>query len=100
MLRDLHAELVQAGLRVLGVSPSDQDTHARFREEHKLPFQLVDDSDGVLASAFEIVGLFGFIRRTTYLIDRETHIADVVRADFRIGRHEDFVRRAIAAQAR
>lgn len=83
---------------MLGVSPQDEATHERFRAEHGLPFELVADVDRRMIKAFEVEGPFGLVRRTTYLIDSEGRIADAVRADLRIGRHEEFVRRAIAAQ--
>ncbi|MEX1023892.1 MAG: peroxiredoxin [Planctomycetota bacterium] len=99
MLRDLHGELAAQGIRVLGVSHQDEASHARFRAAHDLPFELIADVDRRLIKAFEVEGPFGLVRRTTYLVDREGRIADAVRADFRIDRHEAFVRRAIAAAA-
>lgn len=97
MLRDLHGELAAKGLRVLGVSPQDEDSHRRFAEAHDLPFELIADPTKKLAEAFEVLGPFGIIRRTTYLIDRQAKIADAVRADLRISRHEEFVRKALEA---
>jgi peroxiredoxin len=39
------------------------------------------------------------VRRATYLIDGGRRVRDVVLADFRIGRHVDFVRKAIMLRA-
>ena len=35
------------------------------------------------------------MRRTTYLIRQDRTIHDVVQADLRIGRHEEFIKKAI-----
>ena len=32
--RDLHQDLLKAGLRVVGISPQDTDSHRRFAEKH------------------------------------------------------------------
>ena len=37
-LRDLHAQILASGLRVVGVSPQSPESHRRFRDEHALPF--------------------------------------------------------------
>ena len=39
------------------------------------------------------------VRRATYLIDGSRRIRDAVLADFMIGRHMDFVRKAIMLRA-
>ena len=41
MFRDLHAEILSAGLSVAGVSPQAPDRHTEFREKYKLPFPLL-----------------------------------------------------------
>src|SRR5437660_9503635 len=42
-IRDLHAEIQEAGLSVAGVSPQGPESHRAFREQHKLPFVLLSD---------------------------------------------------------
>lgn len=41
--RDLWSEIEQAGATVLGVSPDSAESHARFAENHRLPFTLLSD---------------------------------------------------------
>jgi peroxiredoxin Q/BCP len=97
MIRDLHAEMVASGLTVAGVSPQRAASHRGFRAKHGLPFTLLSDPDKAVIGMYEVLGPLGIgVRRATYLIDPSRHIRDVVLADFRIGRHEDFVRRAMA----
>jgi len=99
--RDLHQELLRAGLRVVGVSPQDTDSHRRFAEKHSLNFTLLSDPDKKMIKAYRLDGPLGLgVRRGTYLIDTDGRIRDSVLADLRIGAHEAFVKTAIAAGAR
>ncbi len=98
-LRDLHTRILASGLRVVGVSPQSPESHCRFREEHSLPFTLLSDEDKVAIKAFDVDGPLGIgVRRATFLIDGKHRIVDAVLADLRIGRHQEFVERAIAAR--
>ena len=71
-VRDLHDELIGAGLRVVGVSPQDSATHARFRTRHDLPFPLLADTD---KRVFDLYGAKGSIpirvKRSVFVIDGE-----------------------------
>jgi peroxiredoxin len=50
---------------------------------------------------YAVDGPLGFgVRRATYLIDPARRIRGAVLADFRIGRHAAFIRRALATRAR
>jgi peroxiredoxin Q/BCP len=95
-IRDLHGELAAKGLRVVGVSPQDAESHRRFADRHQLPFTLLADPDKHAIRAFGVEGPLGFgVRRATFLIDASGVIEDVVTADLRIGRHKAFIERAI-----
>jgi peroxiredoxin Q/BCP len=98
-LRDLHVRILASGLRVVGVSPQPPDSHSRFREEYGLPFVLLSDEDKTAIKAYGVDGPLGIgVRRATFLIDERRRIVDAVLADLRIGRHQEFVERAIAAR--
>lgn len=100
-LRDIQTEVETAGLRVAGVSPQTPESHRAFREKYKLPFTLLADVDRFVIKMYGVQGPLGFgVRRATYLIDQARHIQDAVLADFRIGEHEAFVRKAVALSAR
>jgi peroxiredoxin Q/BCP len=95
-LRDLHADILRAGLRVVGISPQSPKSHAKFREKYKLPFILLSDQQKTVTKMYGLNGPLGIgVRRATFLIDGSRHIRDAVLADFRIGRHQEFVRKAI-----
>ena len=97
MLRDLHAELIKRGLSLAGISPQKEQSHRSFRAKYGLPFILLSDPDKSVIRMYEVMGPLGIgVRRATYLIDPSRHVHDAVLADFRITRHEDFVRRAMA----
>lgn len=100
-LRDLHAQILGAGLKVVGISPQSPASHRRFRDKHALPFTLLSDERKAVVSAFGVDGPLGIgVRRATFLIDRRLVIRDVVLADFRVARHMEFVQNAVAASGR
>ena len=100
LLRDLHSEMLGAGLRVAGLSPQDPASHARFRERHGLPFTLLSDPDKSVIKMYGVNGPLGIgVRRASFLLDGSRRIQEVVLADFMISRHQDFVRKAIALRA-
>ena len=99
-LRDLQSELKNASLRVVGISPQSPQTHAKFRSKYELPFALLSDQHKAVIKMYGVNGPLGFgVRRATYLIDGSRRIRDAVMADFGIGRHVDFVRKAIMLRA-
>lgn len=95
MFRDLHSEIVSAGLNVAGVSPQSPDRHREFRSRYELPFVLLSDVEKFVVNMYDVNGPLGFgVRRATYLIDQARVVRSVVLADFRISAHEQFVRKA------
>ncbi len=100
VLRDLHAEIESAGLRVVGISPQSPESHAKFRAKYNLPFVLLSDQHKAVTKMYGVNGPLGIgVRRASFLVDGSRRIRDVVLADFMIGRHADFVRKAIMVRA-
>src|SRR5215510_10879453 len=62
-LRDSFADLTGEGLQVLGVSEDTAESQRKFREENKLPFTLIADSDGKVAEAFGVPITMGLAKR-------------------------------------
>ncbi|PQO44567.1 thioredoxin-dependent thiol peroxidase [Blastopirellula marina] len=82
--RDRHAELKKHGVTVLGVSPDDKESHAKFRDKFDLNFPLLVDKDHKIAEkygAWREKNMYGKvsmgIQRSTFLIDEEGKIAKV-----------------------
>jgi thioredoxin-dependent peroxiredoxin len=99
-LRDVHGEIQSAGLRVVGISPQSPESHAKFKAKHQLPFVLLSDEQKTVVKMYGVNGPLGLgVRRATFLIDAGRRIRDAVLADFRIGRHQEFVQKAILLRA-
>jgi len=95
-IRDIHSDIQSVGLQVAGISPQDAASHARFRETHNLPFTLLCDPDKEVIRMYDVDGPFGVgVRRATFLVGQDRTIHDAVQADVRIGRHEEFIRKAV-----
>lgn len=95
MLRDLHAELAEAGLQVVGISPDGPEKHAAFREKYELPYLLLADPERKTIELYDVEGFLG-VRRATFLIGRDGYVRDAVLANLRVSRHETFARKALA----
>ncbi|BCW96045.1 MAG: thioredoxin-dependent thiol peroxidase [Fimbriimonadales bacterium] len=73
--RDVHADLVQEGAVVLGVSADDVQSHRKFADKYELPFPLLADTDHTVSDAYgawrkkHMYGKeFWGVDRITYLI--------------------------------
>ena len=96
-IRDIHNDLISVGLKVVGISPQDADSHTRFREKHNLPFTLLSDVDKVAIQMYDADGPFGVgVRRITYLIQQSKKIQDALQADVLVNRHKEFIQKAIS----
>jgi thioredoxin-dependent peroxiredoxin len=99
-LRDLHTDIQKAGLNVVGISPQSPESHLKFREKHRLPFDLLSDQNKTVIKMYGLNGPLGIgVRRASYLVDSSRRIRDAVLADVRIGRHMEFVQKAIMLRA-
>ncbi|ASM78403.1 peroxiredoxin [Vitreoscilla filiformis] len=74
--RDQHAEFVQAGAVVFGVSRDNMASHDKFKQNLGLPFELIADTEEKLCHMFGVVKnkiMYGKkvkgIERSTFLID-------------------------------
>jgi thioredoxin-dependent peroxiredoxin len=100
MFRDIYAQMKSAGVSVVGISPQGPASHARFREQYQLPFQLLSDPDKATIKAWGADGFFGMgVRRVTYLIGADGTVQHSLVADLRVGRHEQFAREAASGDS-
>ena len=83
-LRDNYADLKDAGMAVIGVSPDDEESHKKFEEKHELPFTLLADPDKKIIEKYGVWGeknMYGKksmgLFRTTFLIDEKGMIYKV-----------------------
>lgn len=77
-LRDQYSLFRERGAVVLGVSPDDEYSHARFREKYSLPFTLLADPGHHVAEDYGVWGERG-IERSTFVIDKDGNVAAALR---------------------
>lgn len=98
LFRDAHEELARGGIKVVGVSTDDSESHAKFAEHHRLPFPLLSDPDKRIAAAYgarQVLGLLA--KRVTYVIDRQKRVKGAFHHELSAQKHLDDVRRLAAA---
>lgn len=68
--RDQYTEIKKMNAVVLGVSRQDAKSHQQFRSKHRLPFDLLVDSDGALAKSMGVdtMPIIGLTKRKSLLI--------------------------------
>lgn len=86
--RELIPAIARKGVTLIGISPQDSASHARFRARHHLNFPLLADPDKRVIRAYGCDGPLGFgVKRVSYLIGDHGHILEAVHAAFRVSRH-------------
>ncbi|HEY8539370.1 MAG TPA: peroxiredoxin [Steroidobacteraceae bacterium] len=59
----------EANAQILGISIDDVESHKKFSEKHSLPFPILADSKKEVVKTYGVLGLLGFAKRETFLID-------------------------------
>jgi thioredoxin-dependent peroxiredoxin len=105
-IRDAWDEFERSGAVVLGISPDNARSHAKFREKYGLPFALLADEDHAVAEGYGVWVEKKFagkrymgVERSTFVIDPDGNVAEVMRRVKPNG-HADQVLAALAAGAR
>jgi peroxiredoxin Q/BCP len=93
--RDNLEALRELGAEVVGVSTQDRESHRRFAEHRGLNFRLVADPGKDIARQYGTLGLLGYAKRVTYLIDGDGKVRDVHRSEIAPRGHVDHVRRKL-----
>ncbi|QDV57675.1 thioredoxin-dependent thiol peroxidase [Rosistilla oblonga] len=101
--RDRCEEIQALGATVLGVSPDDTASHAKFRSKYELNFPLLADPDHKVAEAYgawrekNMYGKISMgIQRSTFVIDAEGKVAKVWKR-VKVDGHDQHVIDAIKA---
>ncbi|MGD1889286.1 MAG: peroxiredoxin [Cyclobacteriaceae bacterium] len=75
-------------ITVVGISRDSIDSHQKFKGQYRLPFELLSDSDGKVAKAYDaLVPFLKVVRRVTYLLDANHKIAAVYENMFGAEKH-------------
>ncbi|MBU5689484.1 MAG: thioredoxin-dependent thiol peroxidase [Candidatus Aenigmarchaeota archaeon] len=74
--RDNYEKIEKLGVKVIGVSADDIESHKKFTAKHKLPFILLSDKEHKLAEAFGVWKQKSFMGKKFFGIERTTFIID------------------------
>ena len=84
--RDLAPAFRRARTRILGISTDTLESHRKFREKMKFPFELGSDEDHAVASLFGAWKMKNLYGRKSMGIERSTFLVDakgVIRREWR-----------------
>jgi thioredoxin-dependent peroxiredoxin len=102
-IRDAWGEFQNAGALVLGVSPDDEASHAKFKEKYGLPFPLLADTEHQVSEQYGVWGektyagkTYMGVNRSTFVIDADGNVAKVF-LDVKPDEHADQVLDALGA---
>ncbi|BBZ67099.1 MAG: peroxiredoxin [Mycolicibacterium insubricum] len=91
--RDLAAEFAAAGGQRVGISTDPVDKQARFADKERFDYPLLSDADGAVATAFGVkrglLGKFMPVKRTTFVIDTDRRVLDVIASELSMDTHAD-----------
>jgi peroxiredoxin Q/BCP len=84
-LKDNYETLKKDGFEVIGVSADDEKKHQRFIAKHKLPFNLLADTNREVLHKYGVWGekkfmgrTYNGIHRTTFIIDENGIIVQII----------------------
>ena len=102
-IRDAWGDFEKAGAIVLGVSPDDEESHAKFKKKYDLPFTLLADDGHEVADAYGVWGEKSYagktymgVHRSTFVIDPAGNVARVFH-DVKPAEHADQVLEALGS---
>ncbi len=99
--RDNLNRIVDKGVKVIGVSPDDPESHRKFAEKYGLNFDLLSDTNHALAEAMNVWKEKNFMGRSYMGVERSTFIVDNGRIEkawqpVKVEGHVDEILKAIA----
>lgn len=82
--RDDYSDYQKKGIEIMGVSPDNSESHARFQKKYDLPFLILADKDHAVCELYGVWGkkknmgreYFG-VMRTTFLINEKGTIIKI-----------------------
>jgi thioredoxin-dependent peroxiredoxin len=84
-LRDNYDYLLEKGFAIIGISPDDEKSHAKFRAKFELPFSLIADPEAKILNAYGVWGeknMYGKkymgVLRTTFVVDESGNILKII----------------------
>ena len=91
--RDLAGEFAAVGANRVGISTDAVTKQAKFADKENFDYPLLSDTDGTVATQFGVKrGLLGKlmpVKRTTFVIDTDRTVLDVISSEFSMDTHAD-----------
>ena len=75
--RDAFIKYEARHVTIFGVSRDSEESHKKFRAKHSLPFPLVADENGSIASAYGVSSTLGMTSRVTFLVGTDGTIVRI-----------------------
>lgn len=101
--RDLAAEFAAVGASPVGISADPVAKQAKFAGQQGFDYPLLSDSDGLVAGQFGVKrGLLGKlmpVKRTTFVIDTDRRVLDVIASEFSFDTHADTALKVLRARS-
>jgi peroxiredoxin Q/BCP len=77
-IRDDWSKFEQNKIPVLGISTDDKPAIKKFIDDYKLNFPLLSDADKKVSKEYGVIGMLGYDKRVTFIVDKNSKIADVM----------------------
>lgn len=68
-LRDLYPEIRSMGAEGIASNPASLESHQKFAARQNYQFPLLEDKNKTMAHDYGVIGHFGMINRTVYIVD-------------------------------
>ncbi|MEO1052814.1 MAG: peroxiredoxin [Bacteroidota bacterium] len=86
--RDSFSQFRDLNIDVYGISRDSIETHLKFKEKHRLPFDLLSDFDGSVTKQYgALIPVLKIPRRVTYLLNADHTIKAVYEDMFGASKH-------------
>lgn len=101
--RDLASEFAAVGASRVGISADPVEKQAKFADLRKFDYPLLSDTEGTVATQFGVKrGLLGKlmpVKRTTFVIDTDRRVLDVIASEFSMDTHADKALQTLRARS-
>ena len=101
--RNMAAEFAKVGASRVGISVDPVKRQAKFADVHNFDYPLLSDSEGTVATQFGVKrGLIGKlipVKRTTFVIDTDRKLLDVISSEFSMSAHADQALKTLRARS-
>lgn len=88
IFRDRYEEFVDTGVKVVGISSDNVESHKQFAEKNNLPFTLLSDEKDEIRKLFGVPKTLGLLPgRVTFVMDENGIIISIFNSQLFIDKH-------------